>query len=125
MKNVLTLLAKRVAITLGLTTAVSAADTAIQNKIHRSGISTLKFWKKQMKDVMEIAKYFKGSGLLDKGVNRTIKNEVKEQNRGFPGVLAATLGDNLLVNIIADNGKTPGQAVIIAGKGTTRVGQDL
>ena len=43
MKNVLTLLAKRVAITLGLTTAVSAADTAIQNKIHRSEISTLKF----------------------------------------------------------------------------------
>ena len=125
MKNVLTLLAKRVAIALGLTTAVSAADTAIQNKIHRSEISTLKFSKKQMKDVMEIAKYFKGSGILDKGVSRTIKNEVKEQNRGFLGVLAATLGDNLLANIIADSGKTPGQAVIIAGKGATRVGQDL
>ena len=41
MKSVLTLLAKSVLITLGLTVATSAADAAIQKEIYQSGTRAL------------------------------------------------------------------------------------
>ena len=117
MKNVLTPLAKNVLIPLGLRAAVSATDAAIQNKIYRSDMTTLKVSKKLIKYIMEIVKYFKESGLLNKGVSKTIENKVKEQK--------ATLGANLLANMVAGNDKKPGQVVIIAGKGTNRTRQDF
>ena len=40
---------------------------------------------------MKIAKSLKESGLLIKGVNKTISNEAKEQKREFIGVLLGTL----------------------------------
>ena len=39
----------------------------------------------------EEIKFLEESGLLIKGVNETIKNEVKEQKRGFIGMLLGTL----------------------------------
>ena len=70
-KNVLTPLAKSVFIPLGLTAVAPATDAAIQKKIHGSCIN------EEMEDIMEIDK------LLVKGVSETIKNETKEQKRGF------------------------------------------
>ena len=49
------------------------------------------------------------SNILLKWVNKTIKNERKEQKRGFFSMLLGTLGDSLLENILV-------------GKGIVRVG---
>ena len=41
------------------------------------------------------------SGLLIKVVSKTIRNEVKEQNGGFLGMLVTTMGASLLRNFLA------------------------
>ena len=69
MKNVLARLAKSVLIQFGLTTAASATDPAILKKSYESGMATLTISSKEIKDAMEIVKYFQESGLLNKGVN--------------------------------------------------------
>ena len=43
-----------------------------------------------MNDIMKIAKSPEESGLLIKGVSETIKNEAKEQKRGFLNMLLGT-----------------------------------
>ena len=45
-----------------------------------------------MNDIMKIVKSLEESGLLIKGVRETIKNEAKEQRRGFLEMLLGTLG---------------------------------
>ena len=54
MKNVLTPLANSVLVPLGLTTAVSTTDGAIQKKIYGSGMITLLFSNEDLNDVMKI-----------------------------------------------------------------------
>ena len=39
-----------------------------------------------MGDIMKVVKSLEESGLLIKGVKETIKNEAKEQKRGFLGI---------------------------------------
>ena len=58
-----------------------------------------------MKFIMKIVKSLEYSGILIKGVTRTIPNETKEQG----GVLLGTLGANLLRNML------PGKSVIRSG----------
>ena len=53
-----------------------------------------------MKNVIEIVKYLKDSGLLLKGVSEKIQNEAKEQKGGFLSKLLGTLDASLLGNII-------------------------
>ena len=69
---------------------------------------------------MKIIKYLEyknsESGLLIKGVGKTIKNVAKEQKGGFFGMLLGTLGTSLLGNL-----KT-GKGTIRAGEGTARAG---
>ena len=77
-----------------------------------SGVITLIILNKEMNDVMKIVKSFEESGLLIKGVSKTIKNDVKEQKGGFLGISLGTLGATLLGNLLA-------------GKETIRVGQDF
>ena len=55
-----------------------------------------------MKDIIKIVKSLKDSGLLIKGVSETIKNEAKEQKRGFIGMLLETLGASLLGNLLTE-----------------------
>ena len=62
---------------LGLTTAASAADAAKQKKLYRSGMTRLMISNEEMKDIMEIVKYLKEPGLLTKDVSNTIENEAK------------------------------------------------
>ena len=52
-EHVLKPLAKSVLIPLGLTTAASAADPAIQKKIHGSGTATLIISKEEVNDIMK------------------------------------------------------------------------
>ena len=79
MKNVLTSLTKNVLVPLGLTTAASATDAAIQKKIFGPGMTALIISNKEMEGIMKITKSLEESGLLIKGVSETIKNGAKEQ----------------------------------------------
>ena len=79
-------LAKNVLAPLGLTAAMSAIDGSIQKKIHGSGVKLI-IEQENMKDIMKIIKVLENSGILLKGVNKTIKDETKEQRDGFLSML--------------------------------------
>ena len=55
----------------------------------------------EIKNIIEIVKSLEDSGLLLKGVSKTIQNEVKKQNGGFLSVLLVTLRPSLLGNMLA------------------------
>ena len=57
-----------------------------------------------MNDITKIVKSLEESGFLIKGVNATIQNEAKEQNRELLGMLLGTLGASLLRNLFAIKG---------------------
>ena len=65
-----------------------------------------------MNDIKKIFKSLEESGLLIKGVSKTIKNEAKEQKGGFLGVILGTSGASLLENLLT-------------GKDTIRLGKDF
>ena len=48
-----------------------------------------------MEDIIEIVKSLEDSGLLLKGVTKTVQSEVKEQKGGFLSMLSSTLGASL------------------------------
>ena len=105
MKNVIQPLGKSVLTPLGLTATASEADAGIRKKILRSGHNTtLKISNDEMQDIMKIVEALVDSGLLLKGVNETIQNEVKEQKRGFLSMLLGTLGASLLANMLTCKG---------------------
>ena len=78
-------LAKNVLAPLDLTAAMSAIDESIQKKIHGLGVKLI-IEQEDMKDIM-IIKALENSGILLKGVSKTIKNETKEQRGGFLSIL--------------------------------------
>ena len=90
--NVLKLLRKSVLIQLGLTAAASAIDAAIYKKMFGSGNSTPIISNGEINDIMKIINSLEESGLLIKGVSKTIKDEAKAQKGGFLGMLLGTLG---------------------------------
>ena len=55
-----------------------------------------------MNDIMKIIEALENSGILLKGVTKTIENETKEQRGGFLGMLLGTLGASLLGNLLTD-----------------------
>ena len=91
MKIVLEPLAKSILIPLGFTAAAAAADAAIHKKTFGSGMTALIISNQEMNDIMKIVKSLEESGLLIKGIGKTIKNEVKEQKGVFLGMLLCTL----------------------------------
>ena len=112
MRSVIQALAKSVLIPLGLTAAASAADAGIHKKILGSGHNaTLIISNDEINDILKIVKSLENSGLLLEGVSETIKNEAKEQKRGFLTMLLVTLGASLLGNVLA------GKEVIRAEEG--------
>ena len=116
MKNVIKPLAKSVLIPLGLTAAASAADAGIHKKILGSGTRTLIISHDEMEDMIKIVKSLEDSGLLLKGVSKTIQNGAKEQKEGFLSMLLGILGVSLLGNILA------GKGINRAGEGFLRTG---
>ena len=85
-------LAKSILIPLALMAAVLVKDTAIQEKIHGSGMTTLIISNEEMNYIITLVKSLEESGLLTESVSETIENEAKEQKRGFRGMLLDTLG---------------------------------
>ena len=65
-------LVKNVLAPLGLTAAMSANDGSIQ-KIHGSGVKLI-IEQEDMKDIMKIIEALENSGILLKGVSKTIEN---------------------------------------------------
>ena len=105
-------LAKNVLAPLGLTAAMSAIDGSIEKKIHGSGVKLI-IEQEDMKDIMKIIKALENSGILLKGVSKTIKNEAKVQRGGFVSMLLGTLGASLLSNLL-----TGGKGIMRAGEGS-------
>ena len=105
-------LAKNVLAPLGLTAAMSAIDGSIQKKIHGLGVKLI-IEQEDMKDIMKIIKALENSGILLKGVNKTIKNETKEQRGEFLSMLLGTLGASLLGNLLSG-----GKGIMRAGEGS-------
>ena len=89
---------------LGLTAAASATDAAINKKILGSGTTNLIISNDEMKDILKIFKSLEDSGVLLKGVSKTIKNEAKEKKGGFLSMLLGTLGASSLGNMLAGKG---------------------
>ena len=96
MKTVIKPLAISVLIPIGLTAAASAADAGIHNKILGSGSTTLIISNDEMEYIIKIVESLEGFGLLLKGASETIRNESKEQKRGFLSMFLGTLGASLL-----------------------------
>ena len=109
-------LAKNVLAPLGLTAALSAIDGSIQKKIHGLGIKLI-IEEEDMEDIMKIIEALENSGILLKGVSKTIENETKEQRRGFSSMLLGTLGATLLGNLLR------GKGIMRAGDGIVRAGE--
>ena len=107
-------LVKNVLAPLGLTAAMSAIGGSIQNKIHDSGTATLIIANKDMNDTTKIIKNLEDSGILLKGVTRTVENETKEQKGGFLSMLLGILGASLLGNLLS------GKGFLRAGEGIKR-----
>ena len=112
-KNVMKPLAKSVLIPLKLTATELAADSGMNKKISGSRIMSNDEWK----EIMKIVESLEDSGLLLKGVNETIQNEVKEQ-KGIISMSLGTLGASLSENMNMLAGKEKNTA----GKGFIRIG---
>ena len=96
-------LAKNVLAPLGLTAAMSEIERSIQKKIHGSGTTTLINPNEDVNDIMKIIQALEKSGILLKGVTKTIKSETKEQKGGFLSMLLGTVGASLLGNLLSGN----------------------
>ena len=73
--------------------------------------------EEDMKDIIKIIEALENSGILLKGVSKTIENETKEQRGGFLSMLLGTLGASLLGNFL-----TGGKGIMRAGDGIVRAG---
>ena len=72
----------------------------------------------EIKDIIKKVKSLENSGLLLKGVSKTIQNEAKKQKGGFLSMRLGTLGASLTGNNLGGNGiNTAGEGVIRAGYG--------
>ena len=113
--NVIKPLTKSILISLGLTATASAAGAGIHKKIFGSGqrhssssvshnMTTLIISNDEIHHITTIVKSLEDSGLLLKGVTKTVQKEVKEQKGGFLSMLLDTLGGILLGNLWTGKG---------------------
>ena len=96
--------AKSILAPLRITAAASAIYAGIQKKMHGSGTTTLIISNKEMNDIMKIVEALEDSNILLNRVTKTIKNETKEQNGRFLGMLLGNLGASLLGNMLTGKG---------------------
>ena len=76
-------------------------------------------------DITKLVKSLVDSGLLLKGVIKTVQNEVKKQKEGFLSMLLGTLGASLLGNLLTGKGiyrAGKGKGINRAGEGIVRAG---
>ena len=92
-----------------------------KKKQHGSGVKLI-IQQEDMNDIMKIIEALKNSGILLKGVTKTIENEAKEKRGGFLNMLLGTLGASLLVNLLT-GGKgmmRAGEEIVTAGEGAKK-----
>ena len=95
---------------------MSAIDGSIQKKMGGEGIK-LVFEQEDVNDIMKIIETLENSGILLKGVKKTIENETKEQRGGFLSMLLGTLGASLLGNLLSGKGiMRDGEGIVHAGE---------
>ena len=82
-------------------------------------MTTLEIWNEEINDIMKIVKSLEESGLLMKGLSKTIKNKAKEQKDKFLSILLGILGAELLGNLLT--GKGENRAI----EGMIRASQDF
>ena len=74
-----------------------------------------------MNDIIKIIEELENSGILLKGVTKTIENETKEQRGGFLSMLLGTLGASLLGNLLSGKGLArAGEGIVRAGEGASK-----
>ena len=113
-------LAKNVLAPLGLTAAMSAIDGSIKKKIRGDGVKLI-IEQEDMNDIIKIIEALENSGILLKGVTKTIENETKEQRGGFLSMLLGTLGASLLGNLLSGKGLAgAGEGIVRVGEGVTK-----
>ena len=113
-----------------ITASASAIDAGIQKKIHGSGrhsssasrTATLIIENKEMNDILKIVQALEDSNILLKRVTETIKNETKEQKKGFLSMLLGTLGASLFGNLLSEKGIVRDGSGNKKGKGVVRAG---
>ena len=98
---------------------MSAIDGGIQKKMRGDGIKLI-IEQEDMNDIMKIIEALENSGILLKGVTKTIENETKKQRGGFLSMLLGTLGASLLGNLLSG-----GKGIVRAGKGVVRAGEGV
>ena len=81
---------------------------------------TLVIEQEDMNNIMKIIEVLENSGILLKGVTKTIENETKEQRGGFLSTLLGTLGASLLGNLL-----TGGKGIVRASEGVVRAGEGV
>ena len=92
---------------------MSVTDAAIQKKMYGCRTKTVEFSNKDLDDMTKIVKALEDSGVLMKGVSKTLKNDIKKGG-ALPLIpmLLGTLGASLLT----------GKGLFRAGKGMYRAG---
>ena len=83
-------------------------------------MTTLIISDDEISHIIKIVKALEDSGLLLKGVIKTVQIEVKEQKGGFLSMLLGTLGTSLLGNLLTGKGAiatSQGRGIYRAGKG--------
>ena len=115
--NVAMPLAKNVLAPLGLTAAMSGIDGGKQKKMRGDGIKLI-IKQEDINDIIKIIEALENSGILLKGVTKTIENETKEQRAGFSSMLLGTLGTSLLGNLL-----TGEKGMMRAGEGIVRASE--
>ena len=96
---------------------MSALGGSIQKKSHGSEVKLI-IEQEDMNDIMKIIEALENSGILLKGVTKTIENETKEQKGGFLSMLLGTLGASLLGNLLSG-----GKGIMRAADGIVRAGE--
>ena len=97
---------------------MSAIDGGIQKKMRGEGITSI-IEQEDMNDIMKIIEALENSGILLKGVSKTIEYQTKEQRGGFLSMLLGTLGASLLGNLLSRKRMMrAGESIVRAGEGS-------
>ena len=83
---------------------MSVADAPIQKKIYVLGTAALIISNEEIEDITKIVKSVEGSGLLIKGISKTIRNKATEQKGGFISMLLGTLAASISGKALAEEG---------------------
>ena len=102
-----------------------------KKKIHGSGVKLI-IEQEDINDIIKIIEALENSGILLKGVTKTIEKETKEQRGGFLSMLLGTLGASLLGNLLTGGkgmmrageesvaSRAKGEEIVRAGKGAKK-----